>query len=98
MVSAVFASSMALSMILFGMHAITQNPLNISEWAERSIESNAPTMAVYFAYETMAGAFLHLAGLGIIMGMLSGMIGGMVGKAMKVTQKEWYKRANGVRR
>jgi hypothetical protein len=40
-------------------------------------------MASYFAYETFAGAFLHLTVLGIGMGALLGVVGGVVGKFAK---------------
>ena len=51
----------------------------MAEWAERGAESGAPTMAAYFAFETLAGALLHLVGLGLIMGILLGAGGALVG-------------------
>jgi len=58
--SGVLACSMALGMIVFGMGFITHDPLNIQEWAVRGSSGVAPTMAAYFAYETLTGAFGHL--------------------------------------
>jgi len=75
---------MALSMIVFGMRWITQDPLNIAEWAVRGAQSEAPSMAAYFAFETYAGAFLHLIVLGLMMGLLLGLIGGLVGKGIQM--------------
>jgi hypothetical protein len=83
-VSGTLACCMALSLIVFGMHFITQDPLNVAEWAARRTDSVAPTMAAYFAYETFAGAFLHLIVLGILMGGLSGLLGGTIGKVIKI--------------
>jgi hypothetical protein len=83
-ISGLFACCMALSMIVFGMRWITQDPLNIAEWAARGAQSGAPSMAAYFAFETYAGAFLHLIVLGLIMGLLLGLIGGLVGKSIQM--------------
>jgi hypothetical protein len=83
MISGIFACCMALGVIVFGIHWITRDPLNIAEWAYRAKDSHAPSMEAYFAYETMAGAFLHLIGLGGIMGMLLGILGGTAGKVIK---------------
>jgi len=44
-------------------------------------------MAAYYAYETFAGAFLHLIILGIFMGLLLGLLGGTVGKVIKATSR-----------
>jgi hypothetical protein len=82
-VSGLLACWMALTLIVFGMHFITQDPLNVAEWALRRAGSNAPTMAAYFAFETFAGAFLHLLVLGLAMGGLLGAIGGFIGKITK---------------
>jgi hypothetical protein len=91
LVSGVFACCMALSLIVFAMHFITQDPLNIAEWAARGTDTNAPTMAAYFAYETFAGAFLHLIVLGVSMGLLLGLLGGTVGIIIKATSR-WFQR------
>ena len=82
-VSGLLACCMALSVIVFGMHFITQDPLNIAEWSTRNIASAAPTMAAYFAFETFAGAFLHLVVLGVGMGIFLGLVGGLLGMGYK---------------
>jgi hypothetical protein len=81
------ACCMALSLIVFGMGAITRDPLNIAEWVARGPESGAPTMASYFAYQTFAGAFLHLIVLGVVMGVLLGGLGGAMGRAVKLSSR-----------
>ena len=81
--SGVLACSMALGMIVFGMGFITHDPLNIQEWATRGSSSVAPTMAAYFAYETLTGAFGHLVVLGIAMGGVLGTVGSIMGKGMR---------------
>lgn len=78
-VSGVVACGMALSIAVFGMALLLNDPLNIAEWSSRTPDVIAPTMAAYFAYETFAGAFLHLTVLGIGMGAILGMIGGVIG-------------------
>jgi hypothetical protein len=77
--SGLVACCTGLVMIVFGMRFITRDPLNIAEWAARGAGSGAPGMTAYFAYETFAGAFLHLIVLGIVMGALLGLIGGAIG-------------------
>jgi hypothetical protein len=67
--SGVLASSMALGVVVFGIAFIIRDPLNIQEWAMRGSSSGAPTMAAYFGYETLMGAFGHLVVLGIVMGV-----------------------------
>ena len=70
---------MGLAVVVFGMPWLLQDPLNLAEWSVR--QANTPaTMAAYFAYETFAGAFLHLIVLGIIMGALLGIVGGVGGR------------------
>jgi hypothetical protein len=81
-VSGAVACWMALSLIVFGMKFILQDPLNVAEWAERGLASSASSMASYFAYQTFAGAFLHLTVLGILMGTLLGLLGGGFGKVL----------------
>jgi hypothetical protein len=83
LVSGLLACCTALSMIVFGMRFITQDPLNMVEWTMRGASASAPTMASYFAYETFAGAFLHLLILGLAMGGLLGVAGGLIGKCIK---------------
>jgi hypothetical protein len=83
-VSGVGACGMALAVIAFGMAFITRDPLNVAEWAARGPASDAPSLAAYFAFETLAGAFLHLTVLGVGMGGLLGLVGGLAGKALRV--------------
>ncbi len=66
------------------MRFITHDLLNIAEWAGRAVDNHAPTMAAYFAFETFAGAFLHLTVLGIAMGGLLGIVGGMIGRGARL--------------
>jgi hypothetical protein len=82
--SGALACCMALSLIVFGMRFMTQDPINIAEWANRGPDTTAPTMVAYFAFETLAGAFLHLAVLGLLMGLLLGLLGGAIGKGVRV--------------
>jgi hypothetical protein len=83
-VSGAFACCMGLSLIVFCMRFITQDPLNVAEWSARGLNQDSSTMAAYFAYETFAGAFLHLSVLGIFMGMFLGVVGGMIGKVIRL--------------
>lgn len=83
LVSGAIACWMALALIVFGMYFITHDPLNVAEWTARGATNHAPTMAAYFAYETFAGAFLHLIGLGLLMGGLLGIGGGLLGKVSR---------------
>jgi hypothetical protein len=69
-VSGALACGAGLSLIVFAMGLILHDPLNVTEWAARGTASGAPTMAAYFAWETFAGAILHLTVLGVIMGGL----------------------------
>lgn len=82
-VSGVVACATALALVVFGMSLLVSDPVNLAEWSSRAKGSAAPTMAAYFAYETFAGAFLHLVALGIGMGLVLGTIGGMLGMAVK---------------
>ncbi len=80
--SGMIACTTALAMIVFGMGFITRDPLNVTEWAAvRQTAGHAPSMSSYFAFETFAGAMLHLVGLGAVMGVLLGVVGGLIGKA-----------------
>ncbi len=91
-VSGLLACCMALSIVVFGMRFLTQDPLNVAEWAEFGASSQAPTMAAYFAFETLAGAFGHLIVLGIVMGGLLGAVGGGLGKIIQRTGR-WLRRS-----
>lgn len=85
-VSGLFACCAPLLLVVGGMAVITADPLNVTEWAVRSSLSRAPSMAAYFAFETMAGAILHLVVLGLLMGALLGTIGGLLGWGVKRLQ------------
>ena len=78
--SGLVACCTALLLIVLGMRLITGDPVNIGEWAARGAHSGAPSMAAYFAFETLAGALMHLAVLGVLMGVLLGALGGAIGK------------------
>jgi uncharacterized membrane protein len=69
----------------FRMRFILQDPLNVSEWAGLGTSTQAPSMAAYFGFETLAGAFGHLIALGIAMGAFLGVRGGISRKGV-ITQ------------
>jgi len=85
--SGLLACVMALAVIVFGMESITRDPLNVAEWAARGTAVPAPSMVAYFAFETFAGAFLHLVVLGLAMGLLLGLVGGLSGKGLRSIKK-----------
>ena len=78
--SGIIACLTALILICFGMKLLLKDPVNVAEWMNIKGKTNYPDMASYFAYQTFAGAIMHLIILGIIMGLLLGMIGGIIGK------------------
>jgi hypothetical protein len=78
----------ALIFVVFGMKFILLDPLNIKEWTDIKATNNSPGMDVYFAYQTFAGAIMHLFILGAIMGLLLGIIGGTIGKLLNLLKKE----------
>lgn len=78
--SGAVAAITALCVIVFGMSQILLDPLNVDEWSVRGASSGVPNIAVYFAYQTLAGAVLHLIVLGILMGFVLGLAGSIVGK------------------
>lgn len=80
--SGLIACLVAQGMVVFGMGLITHDPLNVQEWAAIATSSGAPSMAAYFAFETLAGALIHLVVLGTIMGLLLGGIGGLLGAGL----------------
>ncbi len=80
--SGVVACITALLLITFGMHLLLKDPINIAEWKNLNNSNQYPDMAVYFAYQTMAGAILHLVVLGAVMGLLLGIVGGILGKML----------------
>jgi hypothetical protein len=73
----------ALALAVFGMSLLRSDPVNLAEWANRGTDSTAPTLAAYLAYETLAGAFLHLIVSGLVMGVLLGVAGGALGALAK---------------
>ncbi len=85
--SGIVACLTALVLICFGMKLLLKDPVNIAEWASMKGKTNYPDMASYFAYQTFAGAIMHLIILGIIMGVLLGVIGGLVGKLVSPKTK-----------
>lgn len=94
--SGLVACGTALSVIVFGMRFLMQDPLNVAEWAERGISSAAPAIAAYFAFETFAGASGHLVVLGIGMGGVLGAVGGVAGKGIQEATR-WIHRSRAVR-
>jgi hypothetical protein len=74
----------ALTLIVFGMGLIRHDPLNIREWLDMKSGAGTGSMAVYFAYQTLAGAIMHLVILGIIMGLILGCLGGLIGKGLAI--------------
>lgn len=78
LVSGLIACTAALALVTFGMRLLTADPLNVAEWAELGGHSGAPSIAHYFAFETMAGALGHLLVLGVGSGMLVGFMGGCI--------------------
>lgn len=85
-VSGTLACGIALTIVVLGMSFLLQDPLNIAEWSARQADTPT-TMASYFAYETFAGAFLHLTVLGIGMGTLLGILGGLGSKLAKTATR-----------
>ncbi len=77
--SGLVACLVAEGLIVLGMGLITRDPLNVSEWNAVAATSGAPSMAAYFAFETLAGALVHLLVLGTLMGALAGGLGGVLG-------------------
>ena len=82
--SGIVACLTALILICFGMKLLLKDPVNIAEWGDINGKTNYPDMASYFAYQTFAGAIMHLIILGIIMGILLGIIGGLIGKLVSL--------------
>jgi hypothetical protein len=80
--SGIVACVTALILICFGMKLLLKDPVNIAEWSNIRGKTNYPDIASYFAYQTFAGAIMHLIILGIIMGVLLGVIGGLAGKLL----------------
>lgn len=87
--SGAVACATALLFIVFGMRQLLSDPLNLIEWSKRGAASNTPDMSVYFAYQTLAGAILHLLILGLIMGLFLGIVGGIIGKSLRYLVKSF---------
>ena len=85
--SGIVACLTALLLVCFGMKLLLKDPVNIAEWTDMKGKTNYPDMAFYFAYQTFAGAIMHLIILGIIMGILLGVIGGLAGKLVSLKAK-----------
>lgn len=77
----------ALVFVVFGMKYLLMDPVNIKEWTDIQATEKSPGMDVYFAYQTFAGAVMHLFILGFIMGLLLGIIGGFIGKTLHLSKK-----------
>jgi len=61
------------------MKYILMDPLNLKEWTDIKATENSPGIDVFFAYQTVAGAIMHLFILGALMGLFLGIIGGILG-------------------
>jgi hypothetical protein len=81
--SGVMACLSALIVIVFGINYIIHDPLNIKEWADMATSTYTSDIAIYFAYQTLAGAIMHLYVLGIIWGLIFGSIGGLIGYLLR---------------
>jgi hypothetical protein len=60
---------------------------NQKEWSNLKASPNSPGIDVYFAYQTFAGAIMHLVILGAIMGLFLGSIGGATDKTLRIIKK-----------
>jgi hypothetical protein len=76
LLSGLLACLYGLGLVVFRLDLILRDPLAQAEFAQRGPASLTPDMATYFARDTAAGAFGHLALLGVIAGLLLGAIGG----------------------
>jgi hypothetical protein len=77
----------ALIFIVFGMKYLLLDPVNFREWTDIKASENTSGMDVYFAYQTLAGAVMHLFVLGAIMGLFLGIIGGLIGRTLRYFEK-----------
>jgi hypothetical protein len=73
----------ALLVIVFGMAAIISDPLNIIEWSAVKDSSYTSQISVYFAFQSFAGAIMHLVILGIAWGLIFGSLGGLTGRLFR---------------
>jgi hypothetical protein len=72
------------------MKLILLDPLNIKEWSDVKMTIKTPGMDVYFAYQTLAGAIMHLFILGALLGLLLGAIGGILGRILSILKSKKY--------
>lgn len=82
--SGAIACLTALILVVFGMKYILVDPVNVKEWTQVKATENLSGMDVYFAYQTIAGAIMHLFVLGAIMGLILGSLGGLIGKTLRI--------------
>jgi hypothetical protein len=85
--SGLVACMTALLLIVFYIKFIIKDPLNVKEWRDMRGVSYSKDMAVYFAYQTYAGAILHLYILGLLFGLIFGILGGFIGKGLRLLKK-----------
>lgn len=76
-----------LALFVFGMKYILLDPLNLTEWAHVKDAATPKEMSVYFAYQTFAGAIMHLFILGAFMGLILGVIAGLTGNILIIIKK-----------
>ena len=81
--SGLVACITALLLIVFCIKFIIKDPLNLKEWKDIK-ESYSKDISVYFAYQTFAGAMLHLYILGLLFGLIFGILGGFLGKGFRL--------------
>jgi len=86
--SGLVACLTALFFIVFGIKLLINDSLNIREWSDMKNVSFTKDTTVYFAYQTYAGAMLHLYLLGIFFGCIFGIIGGLLGKGLRLIKKQ----------
>jgi hypothetical protein len=77
----------ALALIVFGMKFILLDPLNLTEWEHVKDAATTKEISVYFAYQTFAGAIMHLFILGAFMGLILGTIAGLTGNILIIIKK-----------
>ena len=85
--SGLVACATALFLIVFFINYIIKDPLNAKEWTDIKGLSYSKDISVYFAYQTYAGAMLHLYILGLLFGLIFGILGGFMGKGLRLFKK-----------
>ena len=86
--SGLVACLTALLIIVFCIKFIIKDPLNVKEWTDIKGLSYSREISVYFAYQTFAGAMLHLYILGLMFGLFYGILGGFLGKGFRLLAKK----------